>query len=578
LQDVEIEGVEFVVRDQAAIVCLAGERVHIARNSIRVKQLAQPLNLANAAGFSPAIFLLADEAAIEDNAIRCDGGKAETTPAAGVQSAGGSTRVEVRRNRIEAGNGNGVTLGSVTFISQDSAQMLVDDYAVAMKGAKPYPGYPSGLTIDAGGCVQTGGGQNPADPQGNPLTPVSDGALLSIRILDNDIQGMGGSGVADLFLPGEQGLALVALLEIERNVIADCAKLDRGNTGAANALLPGRGGVALISSEYVTVRDNVIEGNGQDYTRSICGVWTGMSFGLVIERNRMVDNAPYADTNAAPEPGPRGGVVLEMALPFVNAHATTPVETGFPAARVHDNIVVSSSGPALAILAIGEVTVESNDLTSHFCDQPSRDTYPLEAARSFFGGFAAFVWNLSWPLEIASLLTDFLQLGKATFGATLSETGAAAKQPIISGSTAFNNNLVLLDSPGSSAFYLVSSVAILSLGDVSMVANQCDVSLLFGTFLIANALTASWSVRIACNRFQETLFLAQNSVASWAFMNTTTENQGTHCFFAAGKLLWNFHNSSLIQVIQTHQNPCELYPHAMQSAVDGAGLTLENTQ
>src|SRR5262249_35443109 len=288
-----------------------------------------------------------------------------------------------------------------------------------------------------------------------------------------------GSGIADLVLPGTQGLSLVAVLAIERNSITGCAMLDRGDTGAANTLLPGRGGIALISSEYVTANDNVIAANGRDFTRSVCGVWTGLSFGLVIDRNQIVDNAPYVDTNPAPEPGPRGGIVLEMALPFVNPFAALPLETGYPAARLHDNIVVSTSGPAVAILAMGTVSVQNNELTSHSRDQPSTKTYPLEAARAVFGGYAAFVWNLAWPVELASFVADYATMARHPLPSPQSDRtfAVAGGPPPISGDTTFNNNEVLLDGPEAEPNLITRVLAIPSLGDVSVEGNQSYVSL-----------------------------------------------------------------------------------------------------
>jgi hypothetical protein len=576
LQAISLEDLDLTVRDATAVSCRNGQDIRIARNHVHVKQLAAALSLTSDIGFSPAIFLQANRAWILENVVHCTGDKPQTTALGGIEIGGGSQHVDLRRNVIEGGNGNGIMLGSITFITKDAATKLATDYTAALVAGKTYAGYTSGIVIDAGGCIQVGGGTPPTGSDGNPLVPVSDGMLLDIRILDNNIRAMGGSGIADLVLPGTQGLSLVAVLAIERNSITGCAMLDRGDTGAANTLLPGRGGIALISSEYVTANDNVIAANGRDFTRSVCGVWTGLSFGLVIDRNQIVDNGPYVDTNQAPEPGPRGGIVLEMALPFVNPFAALPLETGYPAARLHDNIVVSTSGPAVAILAMGTVSVQNNELTSHSRDQPSTKTYPLEAARAVFGGYAAFVWNLAWPVELASFVADYATMARHSLPSPQSDRtfAVAGAPPPISGDTTFNNNEVLLDGPEAEPNLITSAVAILSLGDVSVKGNQSDVSLGRATFLAINAWVLAWSLRLADNRFQETLGHALLSAATWGVMNATTDNQGTHCFFAAGlpALLVNKPNVSLVHAIVPEW--CSPWAAAIQPGLEGTGMTM----
>jgi hypothetical protein len=53
------------------------------------------------------------------------------------------------------------------------------------------------------------------------------------------------------------------------------------------------------------------------------------------------------------------------------------------------------------------------------------------------------------------------------------------------------------------------------------------------TIVLFNGLVFTFSsVRLSDNRFQEILGRAALSAVTLAIMNTTTDNQGTHCFYA----------------------------------------------
>ena len=531
LTGVVLEELDITVRDGGAISCHDGWDIDIVDNHIHVKQLAAALNSASDAGFSPAIFVRAIGVRILKNIVHCDAEKMLETALGGIQIGGGSTSVMIRRNVIEGGNGNGITLGSVTYVSVDGVKWLVNNYAKAMGYMKPYPAYSSGIYIDASGCVHVGGNPPPNDPGGNPQTPLSEGAVTDVRILDNDISGMGGSGIAQFDPPPNmQGLEAVLILLIERNRITGCAMLDR-NTASGNTALYGRGGISLINSEYVTIRDNVITTNGRDFTRSICGIWTGWSSGIVIERNQIADNGPEVSSQQSLELGPRGGIVIEFALPLATPGQIAPIEAGFPAVRVHENIVISPSGPALAVLAMGTVSVQGNELTSHGRDQPSGSQYPLDQVRAVFGGYSAFIWNLAWPMEMNSFSPDYYSMGKQappSMGQTVTTSAA-----LITGDTTFNDNRVLFDGPDTEQTLMLSSVGILALGDVSFECNQCDAMTEAETIVLFNGLVLTFSsVRLSDNRFQEILGRAALSAVTLAIMNTTTDNQGTHCFYA----------------------------------------------
>jgi Family of unknown function (DUF6519)/Right handed beta helix region len=556
LTSIILQELDITVRDYAAVSCRDGWDIEIARCHIHVKQLAAPLSQASDAGFSPAIFVRATGVRIVENIIDCASDTALDRALGGIQIGGGSISVIIGGNVIEGGNGNGITLGSLTYVSEEGKKSLTTNYATAMRFMKAFPVYSAGLYIDPSGCIHVGPKPPPSDPKGNPLTPLSEGAVEDVQIFDNVITGMGGSGIAQFDPPeGMQGLEAVWILSIERNKISQCALLSRNPN--LQTMPYGRGGISLINSEYVTIRDNIIVANGQDYTRSICGIWTGWSSGIVIERNQIFDNGPQISSQQSLEVGPRGGVILEFALPLLTPGETASTETGFPAVWVHENIVASPSGPALAILAMGTVSVCGNELASHGRDQPHGSPYPLDQVRSTFGGFAAFIWNLAWPIEMDSFSPDYRMMDRQSLLST--EASARRSGPLVTGDTTFNDNRVLFDGPDTDQSIMFSSVAVLALGDVSFECNQCGAVTGASTTVLFHGLALTYSsVRLSDNRFQEIPGRALLSALTLAIMNTTTDNQGTHCFYAASSaaasslapLLVDGPNLSLIDAAQ----------------------------
>ena len=78
----------------------------------------------------------------------------------------------------------------------------------------------------------------------------------------------------------------------------------------------------------------------------------------------------------------------------------------------------------------------------------------------------------------------------------------------------------------------MSSILIISLDDVGFASNQCDCSL-FDDFVYVQAALLAMSVRATANRFKEGRYNALLSAFTVGLvMNTTTQNQATHCIAA----------------------------------------------
>src|SRR5262249_14356958 len=129
------------------------------------------------------------------------------------------------------------------------------------------------------------------------------------------------------------------------------------------------GAIALAAGEIIVVRDNDIEDNGRSHVDPVCGVFMLHVSGYVVERNRIVDNAPRTASKDPPRPGIRGGIVGRSVRPptaVIQTRCLGPVGrgNGVPAARVFGNIVVGPEGRPVILVGVGAMAVDENQLTS----------------------------------------------------------------------------------------------------------------------------------------------------------------------------------------------------------------------
>ncbi|MEP6714006.1 MAG: DUF6519 domain-containing protein [Terriglobia bacterium] len=568
---ITIRGVDFEIRDSSAIGCFYATNVLILENNIHVSPLAGSLLVTSAAGMMPAILLFGEIVEIAHNRIVADATSTLTTAAGGIQLFGICEAIRIEHNHIEGGNGNGVTLGAVFWIDStaDPVTALGTGWGLIII---------SGIWIDAGGCVHIGGGGNPPKgSDGNPQIPVAWGFFLDIRILNNDILNMGQGGIGSPDLPaGTVGLPIVEGIEIFHNRITGCAALDRSTAAlASKSPLAGRGGVALIMTGYAIIRDNWIALNGPSFVPSICGVWIGLGSGVVVERNNILDNGPRIETQQQLEGGPRAGIRVELALPAAPlnlANAAGSFETEFPALRAHDNVVVAPSGPALATLAFGPVSVANNELTSGVPDVVSlKSAWPIDKLRSLLGGASVFIFNLGTLSEISSTAVDFATAGLFQNAKAGGDFTKSVAPNFTSGDILFNDNRVLLNFPDSGQNAIASSVTLFGLADIGAECNQLTART-GNHLLLTNALVIGFSLRFADNRCQDRFDLGLSGM-TLGLMNATTNNQGSRCFYAAGnlKLLVATGNKSWVDLFNT--DLCVSVSQALDKNFAAAGFS-----
>ncbi len=549
LDHIALHDLQIIARDLSAVDCRGGRWISIERNDIAAVELTQQLGGASTAGLAPLVFVRADDTLIERNTLAASGTRRLLTAAGGLQIGGGSERVVIRRNQIHGGNGNGVTLGSITFVAAGGG---------ALGGAGTVAGN-GGFTIDPNGCLTPDPNpQNPQDPNGNPLSPKSDGNLLDIRVIDNEIRNMGESGISTVRF-FKVGMITVRGLEIELNRILRCVQLELGDNPFDPTLTLGFGGVTLLAVERLTLRDNFIEENGLSFIDPICGVFVLLARGFIAENNRILDNGPRTQTNKQPTAGPRGGIFITHAVTPVSGQERNIERTGFPATRIAGNTVIAPLGRALTLTAKGLVFVSNNELTSR----------GMENGLGIFGA-AVSIFNLGYTYEIA----EFASFSGMALNQPNTEA-VAITRPSAGGEILFTDNQVLLVPPPQFGQFVFSSVELITLDDVAFEDNQCEARMGLD-LLLTNGFVLAWSTRMNGNRFEESI-LPGLSGLTIAVFNCTSMNQGTRCFAVLGvpALTVNTGNRSFVTLLALflkQPDPCAEFQKRLIAAMAKFGF------
>jgi uncharacterized protein DUF6519 len=513
------------------------------------------------AGRWPLVYLLSDNVVIEDNElvaapdpidIVLTGAPTFTrTAMGGIQIGGGSEQIEIRRNTITAGNGNGVTLGSYAWVAKKAAD--TGDFVV-ISGAWSIarPGFH--FILNDEGCVEIVWDPiPPGDGDGTPLVPVSMGAVQDVRIVDNTITGMGGAGIgiARYFdLSGRDDVIVTDRLTIEHNRIRECLRLPIPELPLAMRDLAAAGAIALGAGTLIGIRDNDLERNGRSHVDPVCGVFALLATGLVVERNRIVYNAPRIQTSNPPRPGLRGGVVVMLARPpavHVQTDAAGEVlrGTGFPAARIHGNLIVVPEGRTIVVIGIGAMAITSNQLTSRGVGTANRGAGGATGGGGAtsnlldaLGGATVAVINTGMSNEIGMQLASYTAMKDIS----LDPSPGIDRLPAVltGGDVLFHDNQIKLDLLEQTVVAVTSSILLVTFDDLSFDGNQCEVEQ-DRDLVATNLFALAWSLRASGNRFEESL-IAHNGIVNGisalgiATLGTMTGNQASHCLFLAAAL------------------------------------------
>lgn len=484
----------------------------------------------------------------------------------GVQIRGESGDVEIRRNIIAGGNGNGITLGSVSFVQapgDDHGHLVEGVMAGRRRADRPV------YELDPDGCLRLPTHPRPDNPDIPDPVPVSDGDLADVRIIENRISEMGSNGIAVEVLFFDDRLPDIIEVDdllIWANRIEGCRTIPQFLERPSDAYDAAFGGIILGAGDNTVIRDNLIEGIGQRLREPSCGIFYAQPRGAVIEGNIIGQVGAPVDEIQDGLFGFRGGIWLFTAsVPPAGrrmyAKEANP-ERGQPAAVVRHNRVMAARGRALFIAAYGPAVVSGNQFGGRradlaalipvlqtFLDEraaaggiptPRLRRHALALAAEAIGGDAVFIAEFAVPIDVASHVigpgkyyTNQLGRADAKRDKVMTKLGA---RPIdfysmtVPGAIAFEGNQVTCDAAdGRSPFATYGSVVLISADDVLMANNHIDARFYEGAYSSAS-LAVGVSVRATGNRFVE----IENSVAisclSLARLaNATGLNHATHC-------------------------------------------------
>ena len=375
-------------RDRSAVVMAGGRFIDLTESTIAVDALAADFTVNSTDGRWPAVFIAADDVLVERNDVTARSlsrrfvapfatvSDDADQPAAftvrsrlalgGIQIAGGSERIAIRRNSIVGGTGNGITLGSIAYVPE----RVIGGFKVGsdfLELAKQwtYVGLGGHLTVDENGCIQYVPDPPPPNgPDGGPMVPISTGNLTDILIKENEIADMGQSGIAVarfFAATSVRQTIIVDGLRILENRIRSCLQIELPEIGGALAGWAAYGAIALAIVHDLWIGANTIVENGRSHSQPICGVFLLGGTAVTIDGNTVRSNGPRIESAGTAQPGLRGGLFLGL----VTAPGEEIGPEARPAARILDNVVVCEDGQALVIVAAsGAVTVHRNALTS----------------------------------------------------------------------------------------------------------------------------------------------------------------------------------------------------------------------
>jgi len=463
----------------------------------------------------------------------------------GIQLAGGSDRVRVAHNLIRGGVWNGITLGSLMEIDGRPGQDIPDK---PQPPDRCHPCEPPDLTDDE------------VDDNGRPRY-VSAGDLYDIEIVGNRITDMGINGIGvvrwfDLTHGGD--LIGVHGLRIADNVIARCLWRDPARPKDAFALLIAYGGIALAKASDLRISGNEIVQNGNRFQLPVCGVFALIVEGLHVDDNRILDNGPREGSLKEVAPGIRGGVHVWIVMPSIQApgmamlasdlkaSARLPVRDGGRSLAVLDNTIVAPLGRALTCFALGPALVSRNRLVT----QGNAGTGLDRLAATVLVGDLGI--SNEWTLGLLVVLVlmavggdkfddrDIICQYARSYGLYDTTVQPPRLWPPLAkrwgtGKLQVSHNQITLDVIDDEGMLGISSVLVASLDDVALSDNQIEISSTNQLYYFAN-LAIGASVRVADNRFSETWMRAGYSAVSMGLMNTTTDNQATHCLMANAML------------------------------------------
>jgi len=388
-----------------------------------------------------------------------------------------------------------------------------------------------------------------------------------IHIVENLISAAAGAGIASGYFDpqddGEEGL--VDGLLVVGNEILDCVTVKKDTRTNSKSLITvvtlataGKvplGGVILARVYDLNVRDNRIEHNGTHEEWPICGIFARYSRGVEISRNVICKNGVLSRGKKLT--GPQAGISLRNASVSMSTNPDPEddrrqfiMSAILPAARIADNFVDQTRGPALYIAGVGPMTIDGNrfqavDILGDLSDETN---FTID---QFIG--TVFIANFAWPAWLGAAIagSGFAQLSKSDPQSLIQNAGFIAVTA--GGQTLFRGNQCVLNLSLAVSEIALANVAIISLDDTDISGNQTQGVL--GAFsvqaaaqtgpvaqatfkpdiLLADLLNLALTTRQTHNGLMSTPFLTIYSIISRGYFNHCIGNQSTSCISAIGQ-------------------------------------------
>jgi hypothetical protein len=449
----------------------------------------------------------------------------------GIQIAGPARDVFVLENEIEGGSRNGITLGRLSLLD---AKGKDTGTLIGVLGIAEDP------------CSTTGSLLIPIEIPGSPGSRLVAGSkLVNIQIDRNRIRNMGLCGIGPVgFFDLLQELEVISIenLTISSNAIARTVLRNLADASQETAATSGYAAICVPDVENLIIRDNSVIDFGSQPGAQACGIFLLHAEMADISGNQVLETRDWgqAAQNAATGAGPRGGIVIVMAMP--PSFASPPVlsmwedaasrsgagsipthQPGLPALRVHDNLVRVPIGEALAAVGLGPFSIRGNEFccggTVKLSGRPIAST--------------VLILNMGAAIETAAA-AKFSRVLDGSNSAYGTVRGGGFGEPS-SGAVLFTSNTCRLEAR-SSKQQAFSSVAIGSLDCLNFGDNQCWVD---GPALTAfvDALLAASTLQLTGNRLQEGAgFPVIASGFTVGFINIAAQNLSTYCLFNRGSL------------------------------------------
>lgn len=528
-QFVSVRQCQISVRDvqsEWAAVYLAGDDLLFAENEIRV------LNE----------FEFRNSVKINDLAARPPARAA----VGGLHLGGGCERVRVINNLIIGGTGNGINLGGIN--NAENGEIVVHHKPWRARGGQVIrQDFINDELIKRGFIA---------------AAPLSD-----IWIEHNRIFGMGRNGIGvDAFFASPRRannaddieLISVENLAIINNQIKFCLNLHTPDISEAMTNLIGYGGISLAAVENAVVRDNFIADNGVEHLEPVCGIFILHGEGIEILRNRILNNGRFVAELAQKEirNGARGGIYIVQGFSASTlgdeARDGDFFPGGAPALKLHENIVSVPVGRSLVLTAIGQVSVVGNQFL--------RQTILSGRLRSLESvATNILIINLSISPEFyhATLKLQNIKDRSAT-AAGATENALLSNRHLFSGNTIFAHNQCQTVSGGAGEIVGLSSILIFSLDDVGFLGNNVH-CVLKGDAIFFDTILLAVTLRASDNRWQEQFARTIFSAVTFGVLNTTTDNQSTHCLLILGMLCVNKYNLTFpdLLAVLSRNLPCD---------------------